>query len=153
MKRRLRDDRGVEVLEFALVFPVVAFLLFGLIYTLLTAGAYLSLTHGAMEGVRYASIPTDPIAGTYPTAAAVASRVQGASPFYAPSTCQTTVAGGGAENQPVSVSVSCTMFNPLGGLVGGLGKLLAQMAGASSSSSSSSGGNLTLSITATSRSE
>lgn len=153
MRRLSRDERGSQVLEFALVFPVFAFLIFGLIFLLMAAGAYVSLTHGALEGVRFASIPTDPIAGTYPTNAAVATRVRAASPFFFGGGCTTTVTGATAENQPVSVSVTCQYFNPLGGVVNGLGSMLARMAGASNAGGTVSGGNLNVSVTATSRHE
>lgn len=152
MRRLRRDDRGAEALEFALVFPVFAFLVLGLIFTLLAAASYVSLTHAALEGVRFASIPTDPLLGTYPTNAAVTARVQASSSFYGPG-CTTTTTGGAAENNPVSVSVSCSYFNPLGGILNGLGSVLARMAGASGSGGTSSGTNLNVSVTATSRSE
>ncbi len=153
MRHLRRDERGSQTLEFALVIPIFAFLVFGLIFTLLAAGAYVSLTHGALEGVRFASIPTDPIAGTYPTNADIATKVLSSSSFFSSDGCTTTTTGGAAKNLPVSVSVSCTYFNPLGGVVNSLGSMLAKMAGASNSGSVVSGSNLTVSVTATARSE
>ena len=76
LRRVGRDERGAEVLEFALVFPLFAFLVFALMFSLLAVGAWVSLTHGALQGVRYASIPTDLLNGTYPTNAQVATVFQ-----------------------------------------------------------------------------
>lgn len=148
-----RDERGTEVLEFALVFPVFAFLVLGLIFTLLAANSYVSLTHAALQGVRFASIPTDPIAGTYPTNAQVAANVASSSPFYYSAGCTTTTTGGAAENQPVSVSITCSYFNPIGTVISGLGGIIAKGTGASASSATTAGGRMTISVTATARSE
>jgi Flp pilus assembly protein TadG len=153
LRQLRRADGGFELLEFAMVVPVFLFLVFAMIFTLMDAGAYIALTHGALQGVRYESIPTDPIAGTYPTNTAVANVVAASTPFFHNGQCSTTTSGGAAENQPVSVSVSCTYLNPLGSALGGLGALVARLAGASSSSSSATGSQVTLSVTATARSE
>ena len=53
--RRLRDERGAGLIEFALILPIVIMLLVGIVSA---AGAYqkdLSLSNGAREGARYAA--------------------------------------------------------------------------------------------------
>jgi len=153
LRRVGRDERGAEVLEFALVFPLFAFLVFALMFSLLAVGAWVSLTHGALQGVRYASIPTDLLNGTYPTNAQVATRVSQSTPFFYSPACTTSTTGGVSENQPVSVAVTCSFFNPLGALVTNFGKMISHSIGGSSSSSSQVGGNLVITVTATARAE
>jgi Flp pilus assembly pilin Flp len=114
MRALVRDERGAEALEFALVFPVVAFLLFGLIYGGFAVAAQVSLAHAASRGVRFASIAVDPVADVYPSADAVASRVDAETPFFSASACQTTVGGDARENAPVTLNVVCDFPNPMG---------------------------------------
>jgi Flp pilus assembly protein TadG len=57
---RLRGDDGVALVEFALVFPLLMVLLFGIISAGLLWNQELSLTHAAREGARYgATVPRD----------------------------------------------------------------------------------------------
>ncbi|MGH2769038.1 MAG: TadE/TadG family type IV pilus assembly protein [Actinomycetota bacterium] len=118
--RFLRDEDGAEIIEFALVAPLVLFLVFGLIYGLLTIAAQLSLAHAASVGVRYASIPTDPAVDAYPTPGAVATRVVDSTPFFGAGACATTVTGDSTPNAPVDLDVSCDFPNPLGRALNGL---------------------------------
>jgi len=115
---RITDDRGAAVLEFALVFPVVAFLIFGLIYGLFAVAAHVSLAHAASRTVRYASLATDPVAGLYPTVEQVETYMDGQTPFFTASSCETTVAGESRENAPVVLDLTCAFPNPAGRVVG-----------------------------------
>ncbi len=112
--RALESERGAAAIEFALVFPVAAFLIIGLLYGLLGVAAQISLVHAASRGVRYASIATDPLAGVYPSTDAVAVRVAAHTPFFSASDCTTAVAGEMTENAPVRLDVVCDFPNPLG---------------------------------------
>lgn len=55
-----RDDRGVAAVEFALLFPVFAILLFGTISAGMTYEHDIALTQGVREGSRFAAtLPDD----------------------------------------------------------------------------------------------
>ncbi len=122
-RRLLKDERGAEALEFGLVFPVVALIIFGLIYGLLALAAHISLAHASARGVRYASLPLDPVAGIYPTVTQVSERVDESTPFFTAAACETTVVGEAKENAPVTLDVSCNFPNPLGAALSGLRSL------------------------------
>ncbi len=51
--RRCRQDDGVALVEFALVFPLLAFLLFGIFGAGMVLNRRLSVTQAAREGARY----------------------------------------------------------------------------------------------------
>lgn len=145
--RRLKADDGAQMLEFALVAPVVVFLLFGIIYALLAVAANVSLSHAASAAVRYASIPTDNIEPVYPSAEDVSARLFDSTPFFAPESCLSSVSGGAVPNTVVSVSVECPFPNPLGITLSRLSTLLAGDGG------QSFGDTFTLSALATGRRE
>jgi Flp pilus assembly protein TadG len=129
--RILRNERGAAVLEFALVFPVIAFLLLGLLYGFIAVAANVSLAHAASRGVRYASIPVDAVGGVYPSTADVEARVDDNTPFFAASSCATTVAGESVENAPVTLDVACDFPNPIGSALSGLRNLFGGAGGTS----------------------
>ncbi|HYZ91199.1 MAG TPA: hypothetical protein VFA34_02255 [Actinomycetota bacterium] len=147
VRRLMRDERGGEALEFGLVFPVVALIIFALIYGLLSLAAHVSLAHAAARGVRYASLPIDPIAGTYPTIAEVEQRIDDSTPFFTGDACETAVVGESKENAPVALDVSCSFPNPIGATLSALRSLF----GGSDESTYSD--NLTISAHAESRRE
>jgi Flp pilus assembly protein TadG len=121
MRARIaRDERGAEIVEFALVFPVIAFLIFGLIYGLFAVAAHVSLAHATSRGVRYASIPIDPVTGIYPSTDQVEEFVLDHTPFFSAASCTTTVAGDGRENVPVTLDVDCGFPNPAGAALNAL---------------------------------
>jgi Flp pilus assembly protein TadG len=121
MTRRLvDDDRGAEALEFALVFPVVIFLILAILYGLFAVAAQASLSHAASRTVRYASIPTDPVYGVYRTPDEVNAYFRDQAPLFAKSTCTTNVTGDTVTNAPVVVAVSCNFPNPAGRALNGL---------------------------------
>ncbi len=125
----LRDEKGAEALEFGIVFPLVALILFALIYGLLALAAHLSLAHAAAQGVRFASIPVDPVAGTYPSVAAVEERIDENTPFFDAAACETSVVGTAQENVPLSLDVSCSFPNPLGAVLSALRELFSSSEG------------------------
>lgn len=124
MVKRLRSEDGAEVVEFALVFPVFAFIVFGLIYGLFAVAAHVSLAHATSRGVRYASIPVDPLGGTYRSTGEIEAYMDGQSPFFSASTCETTVVGEERTNAPVSLDVACDFPNPAGRVVSALSGLI-----------------------------
>ena len=56
---RLRDDRGVSMVEAAIVLPLLVLLIFGLIEFSRGYNAQVTLTHAAREGVRTYAITQD----------------------------------------------------------------------------------------------
>jgi Flp pilus assembly protein TadG len=115
-----RTESGAETVEFALVFPLVLIVVFGLIYGILGMAAQLSLTHAASVGVRFATIPPNPAVDVYPSSAAVQAKVLEATPFFAPTDCVSTVPEAGAPNQAFTLTVVCDFPNPAGGALNGL---------------------------------
>lgn len=140
-------EHGAETVEFALIGPIAIFLVFGIIYGLLAIAAQVTLTQASAVGARYASIPTDQIARTFPTASAVASKVYASAPFFKPGNCATTVTGATTANSPVSLNVSCAFPNPAGDLMNGMRRLFLRDSAAPYSSS------ITMTASATSRRE
>ena len=53
---RTRDERGVQLVEMALVFPVLLFMTAGIVDFGLMLNSYQVLTNAAREGARYAAI-------------------------------------------------------------------------------------------------
>ncbi|HUI40901.1 MAG TPA: TadE/TadG family type IV pilus assembly protein [Terriglobia bacterium] len=52
-----RDDAGVEIFEFALVLPLLATLLLGIVWIGRAYNVYQTITRAAREGARYAVLP------------------------------------------------------------------------------------------------
>lgn len=119
-RRLLQDESGAEALEFALLFPLVALLIFGLIYGLLAIAAHVSLAHAASRTVRYASIATDSVGDTYPDNDQVEARLVENTPFFSAQACETVVVGDERENAPIQLDVSCSFPNPIGAAVSGI---------------------------------
>lgn len=120
LARVRRDETGAEAVEFAIAGPVALFLIAGVIYLVMAVAAQVSLHHGASVGVRYASIPTDPVATTYPSATEVEARLDDATWFFTADSCTTLVDGDEIQNAPVDLDVTCTFPNPLGAAMNGL---------------------------------
>jgi Flp pilus assembly protein TadG len=109
-KLRRKED-GAEAVEFALISPILFFLVFGLIYVLLMFAAQLSLGYATNVGVRYAAIPTS--STTYPSPTQVLNKAMDATPFFNTSVCTPDLTSG-AANQPVIFTLSCNFPNPIG---------------------------------------
>lgn len=61
--RRTGEERGAAAVEFALVLPILIFLVFGIIEFGFVFNRWLSVTHAAREGVRVYSLTGDPAEG------------------------------------------------------------------------------------------
>lgn len=55
-RRRTGDDEGASLVEFALVFPILALFLFGIIEFGWAFSQHLDVRHGAREGARLAAV-------------------------------------------------------------------------------------------------
>ncbi|HEX2052255.1 MAG TPA: TadE/TadG family type IV pilus assembly protein [Actinomycetota bacterium] len=116
---RIREEeRGAEAVEFALISPLLFFLVFGLIYLLLAFAAQLSLGYATNVAVRYAAIPLPGTTSTYPTSGQVLTKATSVTPFFGSSACSPTLGSGGI-NQPVTLTLSCDFPNPAGHAVNG----------------------------------
>jgi len=58
--RALRDDRGVALVEFALILPLLALLVFGMLDVGKAYNYWIDETHLASEGARYAAVDQKP---------------------------------------------------------------------------------------------
>ena len=57
-RRAVAEERGAELLEFAIVLPVLLMLLIGMIWLGRAYNIYETMTRAAREGARYAGAPT-----------------------------------------------------------------------------------------------
>jgi Flp pilus assembly protein TadG len=112
-----RNEEGAEAVEFALLAPVLFFLVFGILYVLVLFAAQLSLGYATNVAVRYAAIPT--AGSTYPTAPQVLTRALNSTPFFGTSSCSPNLAAAGT-NAPVTFTMNCDFPNPAAGFVNGL---------------------------------
>lgn len=117
---RRRED-GAEAVEFAIIGPLLFFVVFGLIYLLLLFAAQISLGYATNVGVRYAAIPTSP--GAYPPVGDVVTAATAATPFFNSSTCTPSLDNAVPVNQPVTLTMECSFPNPAGGAANGLKNL------------------------------
>jgi Flp pilus assembly protein TadG len=107
-----KEERGAEAVEFALISPLLFFLVFGLLYLLLMFAAQLSLGYATNVAVRYAAIP---VSGTvYPTQAQVLAKAADVTPFFNTTSCSPVMASG-ATNAPITLTLNCDFPNPAGG--------------------------------------
>ena len=107
-----KGETGAEAVEFALIAPILLFLVFGLIYLLLLFAAQLSLGYATNVGVRHAAInPSEP---------EVLNKALEATPFFSADSCDPAVGGGGGPNQPVTLTLTCDFPNPAGGAANAL---------------------------------
>lgn len=83
LARLRRDRRGVSAIEFAIVAPVLIFMVVGIAQMGSMFYAHSSLSHAVAEGARFATIHPRP------TAAEVVSRVEARRPLNAPGTFTT----------------------------------------------------------------
>jgi Flp pilus assembly protein TadG len=56
MTKQISDEKGASAVEFALVLPILILLIFGIIQFGFIFNDYISITHAAREGVRWASL-------------------------------------------------------------------------------------------------
>jgi hypothetical protein len=109
--RRTPRDRGTAAVEFALVLPVLLFILFGIIDFGRALNAQIVLTQAAREGARLAAVGQPN----------VVSRTQAAATGLSPVNVTVTpcpVGSGPSANAAVSVSYQFQFVTPVGALSG-----------------------------------
>lgn len=141
-----RREEGAEAVEFALIGPLLFFVVFGLIYLLVLFAAQLSLGYATNVAVRYAAIPEDAF-GNYPTGPEALAKALETTPFFSAAACTPTLTSG-AVNQPVVLDLECDFPNPAGGAANAFRSVM--LGGGSGDEISST---VTLSATAQSRRE
>lgn len=109
-RSELRDTRGTAVVEFALIFPILAILLFGVIdfgraYFLRT-----NLVSAAREGARYGAAMTNPCLGSSTTT--ILAQVQRYVTYFGGGTVTATVStpGACAANSVTNVKVKISNY-------------------------------------------
>ncbi len=98
LRKRGRGQKGTTLVELAIALPVLCLLLFGMVEFGRAFNAWLIITHGAREGVRYASVGA--------TQAEVQQKVlDTTSSLNAADLTINTLGVGGAQGTPVTVQV------------------------------------------------
>lgn len=103
---RLRDERGVTAVEFALVYPLALLFIFSILYTGLRAWTAVVAHDAARDGARYASVRasnSDPFPSDAQIAAYVAANE---SPDWLPAPVVTVTSQGSGGGSQVTVEVS-----------------------------------------------
>jgi len=107
-------DRGAAAVEFALVFPLLLLIIFGIIDSGRALSAQVTLTEAAREGARLAAVGQPNVVG----------RTQAAAPGLNPVNVVVTSCPAGAgptANAVVSVSYSFSFITPVGAIAGMFG--------------------------------
>lgn len=92
-RRHWGDDRGAAAVEFALVFPILVVILFGIVEFGSVYNAQLQLTSAAREGARTMAVSGDPAAARTATLNAtvgLSPALTAANITVTPTTCTTT---------------------------------------------------------------
>ncbi|WP_409333112.1 TadE/TadG family type IV pilus assembly protein [Trujillonella humicola] len=92
MRRRLRDERGASVVEFALILPILLFLLLGIVEFGRGFQVSGTLSAAAREGVRVMALQNDPAAARAAARSAASSldpALTNAQIRITPATCPT----------------------------------------------------------------
>ncbi len=122
--RLRREEAGAAAVEFALLAPLVFFLLFGLFYLLMLFAAQLSLGYATNVAVRYAAIPSNAAGTAYPSDSDVMTKVAASTPFFPEGSCTLDIPPPAGVNQPVSLTVDCEYPNPFGQAANGFRQAL-----------------------------
>jgi Flp pilus assembly protein TadG len=127
-RRRLADERGAALVEFALIFPVFLAVVIGTMSIVWLVGARSAITGAARDGARYASIEHDPLTACatppcptgYPTAAEITAYVTDRAGRYGVDSVSVAPSAL-SRNQVVTVTVTRTLpdvFAPFSALIG-----------------------------------
>lgn len=108
MRRLRRSEDGAAAVEFALIGPLLFFLILGLIYILLLGAAQVSLGYATNVGVRHAAIGE-------PSVGEIIDRATESTPFFSSDRCTAIYNHSGVANQPVTLTMNCNFPNPAGG--------------------------------------
>jgi Flp pilus assembly protein TadG len=113
LSRRFRDERGVALVEFALVAPLLFVILFGMLDFGRAFNYWIDSTHLANEGARWAVVNKNPGAGTlqdYIQQQADTGELRSGGSAAVPDPLRVCVSfpSGGAVGQPVVVTASVT---------------------------------------------
>src|SRR2546430_1177326 len=119
MIRRKREDgeRGAVAVEFAIIFPLLAMMLFGIVQFGIAFSQYEVYTGAAREGARYAAVRCAPDSTTGCTSTLIQNKVNGAAVGYSvgPGTPTESIACSGStigQNVTVSWSQNITINIP-----------------------------------------
>lgn len=110
MTRPAREE-GVAAVELALVLPILLAVIGGVLFAGWLGMTRAVLEHGVQAGLRAATVPISADQRSYPTADAVATKVDDATPLITPSTVTVTPATG-VPNDNVTVAATYTVANP-----------------------------------------
>jgi Flp pilus assembly protein TadG len=125
MKKRLRSERGAELIEFAMIFPVLLLVMLGIVDFGFMFQRYEVLTNAAREGARMAVLPgyatpdVEARVRSYVTTGGVPTRV--GNPTVAVLSCSIPVAAGApltAKRVTVSYTHSYLFVAPIAAMFG-----------------------------------
>lgn len=105
-------ERGAATVEFVLLFPLTLALIAMVLFAGWLGLSVVILEHGAREGARALSVPTQANLRTYPDDTYLAGIVDAATPLITP-TAVTSLTGARSRNAPFTVTVTYQVANPV----------------------------------------
>ncbi|MHB1295731.1 MAG: TadE/TadG family type IV pilus assembly protein [Anaerolineae bacterium] len=118
MLRRLRDEAGANLVEFALVLPVLLFLLIGVVDFGRGYYTYIAVTNAAREGARRAVVYPRVAAEAYVKQAAEYEAAAGGLTLDPANITIQRVSADPQPGEPISVTVTTPYTTILGGFIG-----------------------------------
>lgn len=108
-------ERGAALVEFVLLLPVALALIAAVLFAGWLGMTRVVLDHGAREGARALSIPTQSDLRSYPDDESLAAAVEAATPLISPTAVTTD--GSPSRNAPLEVTVTYEVANPVAALL------------------------------------
>ncbi|MHB0858204.1 MAG: TadE/TadG family type IV pilus assembly protein [Anaerolineae bacterium] len=118
MRKRFRDETGANLVEFALVLPILLFLLVGVVDFGRGFYSYIAVTNAAREGARRAAVYPRAAAEPYVRQAAIDEAAAGGITLNPANITIQRLSAEPPPGEPISVTVTLPYTTVIGGFVG-----------------------------------